>query len=249
MKRAVLVMAVAAAALVIPAASASAARLANCLPFYAGHPILNDCVFLIWWENSPPTWAVPTVTATRNESVKLARQWHTHTASFQMQGHGLMTDGIPIFVGRPKALDQMACTTLGAPCSQYLVSHCFWGNHSYQPANGLAWVEMLTYGPKKCYQHDNKDLLKTLTVTFAHEVLETLVNGDNQARVKILGQWIDEEVVDPVHNFAYYDKADGVWLPDFTYPSFWRGGKPPYDLMGKVHHSASYYVRRGSWPG
>ena len=237
------------AALLTLAAPALGAPLSNCGQYNGAQ---TYCVFNGWWASSaPPSWMADTLTATTNESLQLAKRWRARFAATAMTGYGSISQGIPIEVGRPQGLDNMICITGASTtetCSHWLISHCAWGKHFYQPANGIAWIAVLTYGPTKCFQHDNRDLRKTLTTTLAHEVLETLVDGNFKRRVKILGQWYDEEVCDPVERFSYYDKANGVWMPDFTYPSFWTGGKRPYDYMGKVKHPFSYYIRRGIYP-
>ena len=100
------------------------------------------------------------------------------------------------------------------------------GVHDYGPTGdiGTAGPRLLveTYGaPAEAWSED-----------LDHEVIEALVDPD-------VDRYIDGTLVepcDPVENQPGYQAADGVWLSDFVFPSwFTPGSRGPWDFLRLTH--------------
>jgi hypothetical protein len=198
---------------------------------FAGTAQARDTTLSPWYEGSEPNWLIPAMNAAVVESHVLVKHWsNTNTAFWDVFG-------VPVYIGTRRQLDAMGQKKF----EREMWANCDEGIHRYTPANSLSGphpsaypdtIVILTAGPAKCLEH-GKWSAKDHQTTLIHEVLEMLVDPQNVPHHYRRVNGRIAEVCDWVGGYSRYDQADGAWIPDFVYPSFFKHGSFPYDYFGK----------------
>ncbi len=170
--------------------------------------------------------------ASMSESSALANRWSNTNAAYWD------VDGVSVYIGTPKQLDEMGQKAYEQVLQKQV---CAYGAHEYLPNTSDPYrIWVLTAGKwtrtRHCKVNNGKYLklsAKQNEVTLVHEVLETLVDPKQPVHKRRVNGHL-AEVCDPVHTVSKYDAADGSWIPNFVYPSYFKGGAGPYDFFGKL---------------
>jgi hypothetical protein len=169
----------------------------------------------------PLPWLKRAQGAVVRESHYLIMHWgQTDTATWG-------SPGVPVYIGTKADLVAMG----QGPAVQMLLKHKAVGAH-FCGTNGVA-KKIVLFG-----------IHAATAPLVSHEVMEALVDPDC---TRFVNGHI-AEVADPVVGHFYWDRTYRVYMADFVFPSYFRGGSFPYDYTHVLKHAAGTSAATGTYP-